>query len=35
VADGIVVGSALVAAHHEGGVRAAAELVRGLRAAVD
>jgi len=35
VVDGIVVGSALVAAHHEGGVRAAAELVRGLRAALD
>jgi tryptophan synthase alpha chain len=35
IADGIVVGSALVAAHHEGGVRAAAELVRGLRAALD
>ena len=33
--DGIVVGSALVAAHHEGGVRTAAELVRGLRAALD
>jgi tryptophan synthase alpha chain len=35
VADGIVIGSALVAAHHEGGVRAAADLVRGLRAALD
>jgi tryptophan synthase alpha chain len=34
LADGVVVGSALVAAHHEGGVRAAAELVRGLRAAL-
>jgi tryptophan synthase alpha chain len=32
--DGVVVGSALVAAHHQGGVRAAAELVRGLRAAL-
>jgi tryptophan synthase alpha chain len=35
IADGVVVGSALVAAHHERGVRAAAELVRGLRAALD
>src|SRR5689334_15327791 len=34
LSDGIVVGSALVAAHHQGGVRAAAELVRGLRAAL-
>jgi len=34
LADGIVVGSALVAAHHQGGVPAAAELVRGLRAAL-
>ena len=34
LADGVVVGSALVAAHHQGGVRAAAELVRGLRAAL-
>jgi tryptophan synthase alpha chain len=34
LADGIVVGSALVSAHHQGGVRAAAELVRGLRAAL-
>jgi tryptophan synthase alpha chain len=32
--DGIVVGSALVAAHHEGGVEKAAELVRGLKAAL-
>ncbi|MFL5251167.1 MAG: tryptophan synthase subunit alpha [Myxococcales bacterium] len=32
--DGIVVGSALVAAHHEGGVAKAAELVRGLKAAL-
>jgi tryptophan synthase alpha chain len=32
--DGVVVGSALVAAHHQGGVRAVAELVRGLRAAL-
>ena len=32
--DGVVVGSALVAAHHQGGVRAAAELVRGLRSAL-
>lgn len=31
-ADGIVVGTALVAAHHQGGVKAAAELVRSLRA---
>jgi hypothetical protein len=30
----VVVGSALVAAHHEGGVRAASELVRGLRGAL-
>ena len=35
LADGVVVGSALVAAHHEAGIRAAAELVRGLRAALD
>jgi tryptophan synthase alpha chain len=34
LADGVVVGSALVAAHHESGVRGAAELVRGLRAAL-
>ena len=34
LADGVVVGSALVAAHHQGGVPAAAELVRGLRAAL-
>ena len=34
LADGVVVGSALVAAHHEGGVRAASDLVRGLRAAL-
>lgn len=33
--DGIVVGSALVAAHHEGGVAKAAELVRGLKAALE
>jgi len=32
LADGVVVGSALVAAHHEGGVAAAAALVRELRA---
>jgi tryptophan synthase alpha chain len=32
LSDGVVVGSALVAAHHDGGVRAAADLVRGLRA---
>ena len=32
--DGIVVGSALVAAHHEGGVAKATELVRGLKAAL-
>jgi len=32
--DGIVVGSALVAAHHEGGVAKAAELVRSLKAAL-
>jgi len=31
VADGVVVGSALVAVHHDGGVRGAAELVRTLR----
>ena len=35
LADGVVVGSALVAAHHQGGLRAAAEMVRGLRAALD
>ena len=34
IADGVVVGSALVSAHHEGGVKAAADLVRGLRAAL-
>jgi tryptophan synthase alpha chain len=34
LSDGVVVGSALVAAHHQGGVRAAAELVRGLRKAL-
>ena len=34
LADGVVVGSALVAAHHAGGVAAAAELVRTLRAAL-
>ena len=33
-ADGIVVGTALVKAHHEGGVAAAADLVRSLRAAL-
>jgi len=33
-ADGVVVGSALVAAHHERGVGAAAELVRSLRQAL-
>jgi len=33
-ADGVVVGSAIVAAHHQGGLGAAAELVRGLRAAL-
>jgi tryptophan synthase alpha chain len=32
--DGIVVGSALVAAHHEGGIAKAAELVRRLKAAL-
>jgi len=32
--DGVVVGSALVAAHHEGGVARATELVRGLKAAL-
>jgi tryptophan synthase alpha chain len=32
--DGIVVGSALVAAHHEGGLAKATELVRGLKAAL-
>ena len=32
--DGVVVGSALVAAHHQGGVPAAAALVRSLRAAL-
>jgi tryptophan synthase alpha chain len=35
VVDGIVVGSAIVAAHHQGGVRAAADLARSLRAALD
>jgi tryptophan synthase alpha chain len=35
LADGIVVGSALVAAHHQGGLRAAAALVRSLRSALD
>jgi tryptophan synthase alpha chain len=35
ITDGVVVGSALVAAHHQGGVRAAAELVRGLRRALE
>jgi tryptophan synthase alpha chain len=34
LADGVVVGSALVAAHHQGGLQAAAALVRGLRAAL-
>jgi tryptophan synthase alpha chain len=34
LADGVVVGSALVAAHHDGGIRAASELVRGLRTAL-
>jgi tryptophan synthase alpha chain len=33
-ADGIVVGTALVAAHHERGVQAAADLVRSLRGAL-
>ena len=33
-ADGIVVGTALVRAHHEGGVAAASALVRSLRAAL-
>ena len=33
-ADGIVVGTALVATHHERGIKAAAELVRLLRAAL-
>lgn len=33
-ADGVVVGTALVAAHHQGGVAAAAELVQSLRAAL-
>jgi tryptophan synthase alpha chain len=33
-ADGVVVGTALVAAHHERGVKAAADLVRALRAAL-
>ena len=32
--DGVVVGSAIVTAHHQGGVAAAAELVRGLAAAL-
>jgi len=32
--DGVVVGTALVAAHQQGGVAAAAELVRSLRAAL-
>jgi tryptophan synthase alpha chain len=31
-ADGIVVGTSLVAAHHQGGIKAAAEFVRSLRA---
>ena len=35
IADGVVVGSALVATHHQQGVRGAAELVRSLRAALD
>ena len=34
LADGVVVGSALVAAHHEHGVAGAAELTRSLRAAL-
>ena len=34
LADGVVVGSALVAAHHEHGVAAAAELISSLRAAL-
>jgi tryptophan synthase alpha chain len=34
LADGVVVGSALVAAHHAGGIAAAAALVRELRAAL-
>jgi tryptophan synthase alpha chain len=33
-ADGVVVGSALVATHHERGIEAAAELVRSLRGAL-
>jgi tryptophan synthase alpha chain len=33
-ADGVVVGSAIVMAHHTGGVQAAAELVRGLAKAL-
>ena len=33
--DGIVVGTALVAAHHEGGVAKAVDLVRSLKAALD
>ena len=33
-ADGVVVGSAIVTAHHQGGVAAAAALVRGLAAAL-
>jgi tryptophan synthase alpha chain len=33
-ADGVVVGSAIVTAHHQGGVQAAAELVRGLAKAL-
>ena len=33
-ADGVVVGSALVAVHHERGLQAAADLVRSLRAAL-
>ena len=33
-ADGVVVGSALVTLHHEGGIQAAAGLVRSLRAAL-
>lgn len=33
-ADGVVVGSAIVTAHHQGGVQAAVELVRGLAKAL-
>jgi tryptophan synthase alpha chain len=33
-ADGVVVGTALVRAAHEQGIRAAADLVRSLRAAL-